>query len=128
MTDTAQLTYSETAENTIDIFTTSLNIRWAFPNKMVERQPNKIGITVDPNMGFRVVECSAILTGAQVSTLNGYLLPASAITYGATYPKIVITLATGTTFTILCAITSMQATDMGFGNWSVSLTFEERSS
>ena len=127
MADTAQIVYHHSDGNTIDFFTKNANIEWKFPGKTISRQPNKVGLTDDPNQVYRVVTCNANLTGDTLNTFNGYLMPATAPTYDGSYPKIVLYLDGDTTFTILCAVTMIVAVDLGAGKWNVGVTFTERS-
>jgi hypothetical protein len=123
---TAPITYTHADATTLGFFATAYSIIYHFPGKEIVRQNNKIGITVDPNRGYRVVECIAILTSADLSTLNGYALPAAIPTYDDTDPKIVVYRDGANSFTILCAITAVKATHMSDDKWQVEVQFTER--
>ena len=127
MVDTPIILYTHADASTLSFFATNVSIRWAFPNKTISRQPNKVGITTDRNDEYRVVTCTAILSGDDLNTLNTAMMPAAAPTYDATDPKILIYLDGDTSLTILCAITELEASHQTSGQWAVSVTFTERS-
>ena len=127
MADTAQVTYTHSEGNSIDFFTNNVKIDWLMDNKKVEFKNNKVGISVDSNRCMRQVSCSAILTSANLNTLNGYLRPASAATYDGTYPNVKVYRDGTNSYTILCMVTQCSATMTADSQWLVSITFTERS-
>ena len=76
------------------------------PGKSIERQPNKIGIVVDPNQPYRFVKCSAFVSAAEYQTLRAMLMPAAKPTYDGDDPKVEIKLSGAVSETFLCAILS----------------------
>ena len=127
MADEPQIVYTHSLGNSINLFTNNGRFSIAFPNKTIERQPNKVGITVDPNQEYRIVECTAVMSSTDMNTLVGYLMPSSAPTYDSTYPNITMKIDGSTTWTILCAVTGLNAAPLIDGKWSVSIQFTERS-
>jgi hypothetical protein len=134
MADVPQIVLTHADAATLNIFTNDAEITWLFPGKEVVPRTKATGTaaamndgyTVDPNNGYRVVTCSSYLTGDEVSTLNGKLLPNAVPTYDATDPKIVIKLDGDTSLTILCAITACKAKHITDARWLVSFIFTER--
>jgi len=123
---TAIITYTHADATTLD-FDGIPTITWIFPNKTIERQNNKIGITCDPNQVYRVVQCTAILTSTQLDTLNTMMMPSTAPTYDATDPKIRLYRDGTNYYDILCAvITPPKATHVSDNRWSVQIEFTER--
>ena len=105
----------------------SLSITYLFPGKVVERQNDKIGITADPNREYRIVECSAYLTSAEIGTLNTAMMPASAPTYDATDPKVRVYRDGTNYFDILCVVTGLKLLFFADNKWLVQIQFTERS-
>lgn len=126
MVDVPQIVYHNSNGVTINLFTKNVVINWLYPGKEVVRQVDKVGIVVDPNMIYRQVTCTAPLTGDQVNTLNGYLMPASAPDYSGAYPKIEVKLDGDTTLTIEVANTATQAVHQVDNKWLVAFTFTEK--
>jgi len=126
MTDIAQIIYSHAVTNTLSFFTGNVTINYNFPGKMVERQPNKVGVTVDPNQGFRHISCSAKLTSTELGTLNTMMLPSSKPTYDTSYPKIEVKIDGSTTWTIYCVVTNVTLQHMADNKWMVAIEFTER--
>lgn len=115
----------------------SLSITWIFPGRVVEPRTKAAGtisvmndgLTKDPNNGYRVVSCGAMLTAAEIVTLNAKMLPAAIPTYDATDPKIVLELDgnVGNNLTILCVITSpLKAIWVVDNQYRVGFIFTER--
>ncbi len=129
---TPQIVITFADATTLDIYTEDVAIDWMTPGKEVVPRTKVTGTaaamndgyTVDPNNGYRVVTCSDLLTGTEIETLNGKLLPATVPTYDSTDPKIVLQLGDTKTFTILCIIKAKA--NFVSGQWRVSFTFMER--
>lgn len=125
MADVAQITYTDHDGTATNIFCTSVGIRYIFDGLSVERQPGKVGITVDPIQQYREVSCSAIISGDALKALNDQLMDGTKV-YDATDPKVLIYLDGNTSLTILCVITHFNADIMGHEKWAVNITFRER--
>ena len=127
MTDMITITFADATTLALEVFDKSASVEWMFEGLSIERQPNKVGITTDPNYNYRVVECTAKLTAAQiVDTLDVKLLPAAVPTYDATDPKIIIYLSGAKSITMLCAITKAKAKHIVDDQWAVSFQFVGR--
>ena len=70
-------------EDWLDMPNSNLSINYMFQGKRVEFDDDKVGKTVDPNRVLRVFTLSTKLTSANINTLDGYMRPASASSYGA---------------------------------------------
>ena len=81
-------------------------IRWPFEGKSIQHKNNQASIVVDPNRVYMVVTGAALLTAAELTTLKGYIQPATAPTYDGTYPNIVLKLSGTVSWTILCMMTT----------------------
>ena len=127
MVDTAPITYTHADASTLDFFATSYSVTYHFPGKEVVRQNDKIGITVDPNREYRVVQCTAVLTSANYDTLNTMLMSAAIPTYDATDPTLQVYRDGANHYDILCVITACKATHMTDNRWQVEIEFTERS-
>lgn len=126
MADVSQVTYEHSAGSTLSFFTNNLKIEWRRPGLSIAHTVDKGIIVTDTGAYQRVFTCTAELTGASVNTLNGWMV--GAITYTGDYPRLTtIYLAGATTLTnVEVAITALSATDLGAGNWSVQVTFTEK--
>jgi hypothetical protein len=128
MTEMITITFGDASTLDLPVYDGTLKIIYSFPGLEIFRQPNKVGITNDPNQGFRTVTGKAYTTAAViVDTLDGKLLPASAPTYDATDPKILVTLSGAKTLTILCAVKQVVVSHITQDKYDVDFTFEERS-
>lgn len=125
---TATMTYTHADASTLAFNATAYSITWILPGKEVVRQNNKIGITVDPNRGYRVVDCTAVLSSANLDTLNTMLLPAAIPTYDGTDPTLEIYRDGANHYDILCVITGApKATHLSDDKWQIEIQFTERS-
>jgi hypothetical protein len=125
MVDTAQVIFTDHDGNTVNIFTKNTKITYMFPLEIV-RQNALVGITVDPIRQYRVITCTAKMTGDTVNTLNGYLMDTTKA-YDGTDPKISIALDGDTSLNILVAVTNVEVVAAPDRQWFVTFTFEERS-
>lgn len=126
MTD--QITFTDHDGNSMSLSCKTVSIQYVFDGLSVDRQTGLVGKTTDPIQEYRVVTCTALLSGDNLSTLNGYLMD-TAKTYDGTDPKIVVYLDGDTSLTILVAVMSVTATMApSAGNqWWVDMVFKERS-
>lgn len=131
----AQLVITHADASTLSLDLIDATITWVFPGRMVHPRTKASGTaaamndgyTADPNNGYRIVTCGALLTAAEIVTLNGKMLPNAIPTYDATDPKIVLELDGANSFTILCVITSpLKATWVVDNMYRVSFIFTER--
>lgn len=129
MADVGQITYTHANGNSVDLFPLKKTgrIRYISPGKEISRQPNKVGIVVDPNKGFRVVTCSVKLETADLAKLKGYMLPAVKPTYDDTYPNVTVKIDGTNTETILCVLMDVDQRHWSDNKWRVDLLWEERS-
>ena len=128
MTEMIKITFGDASTFDLPVYSGTLEIHYAFPGLEVSRQINKVGRTNDPNQGFRTVTCLGYVTAANVvDTLNAKLLPATAPTYDATDPKILVTLANGKALTILIAVMKAVVVHNSAENYDMEFTFVERS-
>ena len=128
MTEMITITFGDATTFDVPVYAGTLEIDYNFPGLEIHRQKDKVGITNDPNQGFRTVECVGYVTATNVvDTLNAKFFPASAPTYDATDPKILVTLANGKTLTILVALMHAKITHNSGENYNIKLKFEERS-
>ena len=81
-------------------------IRWPFEGKSVEHKNNQASVVVDPNRNYMVITGTALLTAAELTTLKGYIQPATAPTYDGTYPNIVLKLSNTVSWNLLCMLTT----------------------
>lgn len=125
MTD-AQVIFTDHDGNTVNIFTKNTKIRYVFHDLIIERKNACIGKAIDPIRQYRFITCSAKMTGAQVNTLNGYLMDTTK-TYDGTDPKVQVYLTGALSLTILCAVTEVEVSAAPDGQWFVAFKFEERS-
>jgi len=126
---TGQVTITHADASTLELFPTSISITYNFPGLSVERKPGSAagaGYTVDPNMTYRTIEVSAYLTGTQVNTLTGKVMPASAPTYDGTDPKILIYYDGSTSESILCVIMGLKLSHVADNRWMANFIFVER--
>lgn len=118
--------YEHSAGVTLDIPAENLKLSFRRPFLSIYTRPDGTKIVSDPNVYQRVFSCTALLSGANVNTLNGWLV--GSITYSGDYPRLkTVYLAAATTLTnIEVAITRCEATDLGNGLWSVAFEFTEK--
>lgn len=127
MVDTAEVIYTDHDGNAVNLFTTDVKITYVFDSVHVDHKNALVGYTTDPIRQYRVVTCTAVMSGDSLNTLNGYNMD-TAKTYDGTDPKIVVYLDGDTSLTILVAVMECSAAFLGSaGQWSVSFRFEERS-
>jgi hypothetical protein len=89
LTDT--IVYDNAAAAQVSMPTENLTVTYDFGTKTVKQKTNKTSTVRDPNRVRRVFEWSTLLSRADMDELDGYIRPASAPTYDATYPRIVWT-------------------------------------
>jgi hypothetical protein len=125
MADEAQIIYEYTNGNTISFKTNNLKITYHRHFLEVAPRPDGNIYVDDPGAEQRVFTFSAIITGADMNTLDGVQM--AAITYDATYPRIQKIYWDGATTetNIPIAITALSTQDMGNGFWNVNITMEE---
>lgn len=127
MTEMITITFGDAGTLELKVYEGTTNIDYIFEGLTIDRQPNKVGITTDPNYNYRRVSCKAYITAAEiVDTLDGKLLPAAAPTYDGTDPKILVNLSGAKSITMLCAITACRVSHITDDKWSASFTFEGR--
>lgn len=124
MTDITTYVHSE--GNSLALPTNNLSIQYVFHQKRVEPGDNKSGKTVDPNRVLRVFTLTTKLTSAQFNTLDGYVRPGSAPTYG-TYPYLTWYRDGSNSENTKVAITGKDVIMLADATWQVTLTFSERS-
>ena len=124
---TYPVVYNLAVDDSMNIKATRYWVEYRPAGKSVERQPGKIGKAVDPNAGYRIIKCVALLQPTALAKVKGYLLPASAPTYGATYPNVVYQEDGDTAETVLCQFQSFTQNHKTKDRWVCTFTFVERS-
>ena len=124
MVDTAQIIFTDHDGNTVNIFTKNARIQYKFPLEIVKKDA-LAGTVLDGIRQYRVISCTCKMSGAEVNTLNGYLMD-TAKTYDATDPKVTVALNGDTSLTILVAVIDVTVDAAPDRNWFVSFIFEER--
>lgn len=127
MVTVPSVVYTHANGESIDIFVNKPQVEIFTPGKEISRQPNKVGIVIDPNQGFRVLTCNAFFTAAEIVQLEGYMLPASAPTYDGTYPNVTVKRKGNVTTSFLCILKKVRENFRRDDKWMVSLSFIERS-
>lgn len=107
-------------------------ITHVFPQKTVKHKNDKVGISTDPNRVYRVITMGGNWTGAVYDAFGkdaatSHLMPDTAPTYDATYPKIALKINGAITWTIQCMISAFEAAPAGNDLWAITVTFTERS-
>jgi len=127
MTEMITITFGDASTLALPVYDGTLIIDYRFDGLEVSHQPNKVGITNDPNTNYRKVECTSWANAATVvDTIDVKVLPAVAPTYDATDPKIVVNLSGAKSITMLCAITECKVSHLTQDNYQVKWTFEGR--
>jgi len=126
MVEVAQVVYTDHDGNTLNIFTKNIKIKYIFEGLEINRRNGKIGITRDPIRQYRVITCTAKLTGTLYDTLDTQLMDDTK-TYDEIDPKIVVQLGDSKTKTIYVATTDITADTAPDGRWYINFTFTERS-
>lgn len=124
---TSQIIYTQTNGGTPFNFTSNdAKVTFVFPEKTVVHQDNKVGVACDPNRGYRIITCTAKVTGALAETLNDLMLPASAPDYTGAYPT--LTLYWTGTATEVIEVASMECslTWAADNAWWASMKWEEK--
>lgn len=119
--------YNLAVDDSMNIKATKYWVEYPPAGKSVELQPGKIGKAVDPNQGYRIVKCIATLQRAGLQKVKGYLRPASAPTYGATYPNVVYQEDGANAETVLCQFQTFTQMHITKDRWRCTFTFVERS-
>lgn len=104
----------------------NLTVTYDFGQKGVKQKSNKTSVVHDPNRVRRVFEWTCILSRANMDTLDGYIRPAAAPTYDATYPKIVWTKDGSTTENVIGMIIGCKHSMAADAKYWVTITFLER--
>lgn len=128
MTEQVTLTFGDATTLNLRVITDTLKISWHFDGIEIARQPNKIGVTNDPNYNYRRVEFSAHMTATEiVDSLDAKLRPAAAPTYDATDPKVKVYMGGTKYLEFLCAILEpVVATHLSGEESSVKFVLTER--
>jgi hypothetical protein len=128
MADTAQVIYEYSDGNSVSFFTEDLSISWDRPGLNISVRVDKTIVVTDTDASQRVFTCTAVLTGANVKTMND--VQTAAITYSGAYPRLTTVQfdggGTNKITNVEVALTKFQARDMGHGYWMCSLEFKEK--
>ena len=127
MVEVPSVVYTHANGESIDIFANRPQVEIFTPGKEISRQPNKVGIVIDPNQGFRVLTCTAKFDAAEIVQLEGYMLPASAPTYDGTYPNVTVKRSGTVTTSFLCILKDVRENHRADDKWMMSLKFIQRS-
>lgn len=123
---TYQVVYHNSNGATINMLSNDFKESYQFGEKKVHHKPDKTSIVHDPNTVWRVYTWTTVLTRAVKDTLDGYIRPASVVTYDATYPKIVWQKDGATPENIIGMLIGCEVLMFSDGYYMVRLTFEER--
>ena len=127
MVDTASIIFTDHDGNAVNLFCSEYAIDYVFPLS-IEHKNGLVGYTTDGIRQYRVVTCTANMSGDDLNTLNGYLMDTAKV-YDGTDPKVVVALDGNTSLTILVTVMRAHAAAVprADGRWNVSFTCEERS-
>ena len=127
MTEMLTITFGDASTLSLPVYTGTLIIDYMFDGLEIKRQPNKVGITKDPNYNYRKISCTTYTTAANVvDTIDVKVLPATAPTYDGTDPKILVYLSGTKTITMLCAITKCTVKHQYSDHYQVEWVFTGR--
>ena len=124
MVDT--VVYHNSNGATVSMATENLREDFDFHGKTVKGKTNKTSVVRDKNRVLRVFTWSALISRADKTELTGYVAPAAAPTYDATYPKIVVTWDGATTENIIGMIVACGFEQSPQNQYWAHLTFRQR--
>ncbi len=124
MTDT--VVYHDSNGNTVSMATENLTEDYDFHNKSVKAKTNQTSVVVDTNRVLRIFSWTALVSRADKDELKGYFAPASAPTYDANFPKIVVTWDGATTENVIGMIIGCQFSMAADAQFWANLTFRSR--
>lgn len=126
MADEYQVEYEYSAGNTITIKTDNLKIVPVRSGIHIDTRVDGTRVVTDPGHTYRVITCTALLTGTVMNTMHDVQM--AAITYSGAYPRIKKIYWDGTTYeeNIEVALMNINTLDSGAGWWYISLRFEEK--
>jgi len=128
MVETVQVTYEHTAGNTLAFPTDDLTIKINRLFFEIVARPDGVLKVIDPTVIQREFSCSAIIDGDDWKILHDW--ETAAIDYTGGYPRLTtVYLDADTTLTNIevAIVPPVQATDLGNGQWRVTITFREKS-
>jgi hypothetical protein len=124
MADEYQVEYEYSDGNTISFKTDDMRVATVRSHLTIDTRVDGVRVVTDPGFSYRVITCTAFLTGNDMDTLDS--VQGAAIDYTGAYPRLKKIYWDGdsTETNVEVALMDMNELDRGAGWWLMSLRFE----